>query len=61
MRKRIGCDIMKNTYKAPKLELMNLSKDVITTSAADPYKADIKWDLNASIADPADYIDNVNG
>ena len=52
---------MKNTYKAPKLELMNLSKDVITTSAADPYKADIKWDLNASVADPADYIDNVIG
>ena len=52
---------MKNTYKAPKLELMKLTKDVITTSAADPYKLDIKWDLNASAADPADYIDGVNG
>ena len=42
------------------LELMNLSKDVITTSAADPYAVDIKWDLTARV-DPADYIDGVNG
>ena len=39
---------MKRNYKAPEIELMNLTKDVITTSAVDPYKNDIAWDLNAT-------------
>lgn len=38
---------MKQNYKAPEIELMNLTKDVITTSVNDPYKNDIRWDLSA--------------
>ena len=56
MRKQNGCDMMKKFYKAPDIELMNLSKDVITTSAADPYAQDIKWDLTATAYDPASIL-----
>ena len=48
--------MMKKFYKAPDIELMNLSKDVITTSAADPYAQDIKWDLTATAYDPASIL-----
>ena len=47
---------MKNIYTTPNLELMNLSKDVITASdnASDPFASDIKWDLTATPYVPAD-------
>jgi len=53
---------MKQIYKAPDIELMSISRDVITTSSQ-PWIDDIVWDFSkyTNATDPADYIDGVNG
>ena len=37
---------MKQLYHAPAVELLYLSRDVITTSATEPYVGDLEWDFS---------------
>ncbi len=58
MRKRNGCDIMKQKYMSPTLELAFMSRDVITSSSQ-PWVADVKWDLSKYSSTASD-IDEMN-
>ena len=51
---------MKHIYNSPEIELMSVARDIITSSADDPWVTAAKWDFS-KYSDPADYIDGVNG
>ena len=60
MRNRNGSDIMKRYYHTPDAELEFIPRDVITSSANDPYRLDVAWDFSKyAEADPADLIDSM--
>lgn len=61
MRNKNGSDIMKHIYHTPNAELEFMPKDIITSSANDPYRYDVAWDLSKYAgSDPADLINNMH-